>query len=49
MQEAAHPGKLEKEMDFYEAISCVFNFKEHGLQVYFALAESPMTTVDALA
>lgn len=40
---------LERDLDFYEAVTCVFNFKEHELLVYIDLAANPRSTVDEMA
>lgn len=40
---------LERDLDFYEAVTCVFNFKEHELLVYLDLAANPRSTVDEMA
>jgi predicted transcriptional regulator len=51
MASAVRPEKapLERDLDFYEAITCVFNFKEHELLVYMDLASHPRSTVDEMA
>lgn len=40
---------IERDLDFYEAITCIFNFKEHELVVYIDLAKNPRSTVDEAA
>lgn len=40
---------LERDLDFFEAITCVFNFKEHELLAYIDLAANPRSTVDEMA
>ncbi len=45
----AEKAPLERDLDFYEAVTCVFNFKEHELLVFLDLAAHPRSTVDEMA
>lgn len=49
MEAAGGKPHIERDLDFFEAVTCVFNFKEHELVVYLDLAANPRSTVDALA